>query len=246
MTEILNHFQQSFRSEFQPSSPDEYFALRLARGLGEPEAASHYAVLASKYSMHKILCAYERALSGDSNGNSAAKRFHEALARMPAGGSNGVARPKLMGVRIERRCIAVGIFTGIHLDGFRARVLSADHAAAEHTAVSFLRSSLSDNDCSAIAIERTAGNNRRSELHAALLAACRADGISVWEVSLSKVMESLSHPPPRTREAMRRQVLRMWPLPALKTSEQCALDAFATALYVQTERLFGSDTTNGH
>jgi hypothetical protein len=214
--------------------------------LEEPEAAKHYAILASQYSQHKLLCAYQRATSAKHSTKTPARIFHEYLGSIPHGGSNGIARPKLMAVRIERRCIAVGMFTGTYLVGFRARVLAADHAAAKNTAVSFLRSTLYENECQAIAIETVVGDIRRAELHEAVLAACRSAGVSVWEISIKTVMESLAHPPPKTREEMRKQVLRMWPLPGLKRTEQCALDAFAVGLYVQTERMFGSDTMNGH
>lgn len=246
MTEILKQFERTRLSPFLPSSPDEYFALRLARGLSEPEVANHYAILASQYSQHKLLCAYHRAISAKHSTKTPAKIFHEYLDSIPPGGSNGIARPKLMAVRIERRCIAVGIFTGTHLDGFRARALAADHEAADATAVSFLRECLYGCECRTIAVEAVAGDIRRSVLHGAVLATCRSVGVSVWEVSIKTVMESLAHPPPKTREEMRKQVLRLWPLPGLKWVEECALDAFAVGLYVQTERLFGADTMNGH
>ena len=246
MTEILKQFERNRLSQFLPSTPDEYFALRLARGLGEPQAANHYAILASQYSQHKLLCAYQRAIGAKHTAKTPAKIFHEYLESIPPGGSNGIARPKLMAVRIERRCIAVGIFTGTHLDGFRARALAADHDAADSTAVAFLRECLSDCECRTIAVETVAGDIRRSILHEAVLATCRSVGVSVWEISIKTVMESLAYPPPKTREEIRKQVLRMWPLPGLKRAEQCALDAFAVGLHVQTERLFGADTMNGH
>lgn len=246
MTDILKQFQTSLHSQFLPSSPDEYFALRLARGLGEPEAAQHYAILASQYTQQKLLCAYRQAISGEDSGKTPARIFHDYLAGIPFGGNSAIAQPRLMAVRIERRCIAVGMFAGTHLVGFRTRVLAADHGVAGTTAVSFLRSSLYENECRAIAIETVVGDIRRSNLHEAVLEACRADGVSVWEISIKNVMDALSHPAPKTREAMRAQALRMWPLLELKRSEQCALDAFGLGLYVQTERLFGSDTLNGH
>lgn len=245
MTDILKHFEKSLHGKFHPSTPDDYFALRLARGLGEPQAARHYAILASKYSQHKLLCAYQRAMSAQGDRAEAAKVFHDYLAAIPQGGGNGVSRPKLMAVRIERRCIGVGMFTGTHLNGFAARALAADHSSAENTAVSFLRASLSENDCPAIALETAAQNIKRAERHNAVVNACRADGISVWEISLQNVMEALSFPPPKSREEMRKLMLSMWPLSDLRQKEECALDALALGLYVQTERLFGSDNMNG-
>lgn len=245
MTNILKQFEQSRDSQFLPSSPDEYFAVRLATGLGEPEAAHHYSVLASRYSQHKLLSAYEHAVL-NKGGNSAAKVFHDYLASLPEGGSNGIARPRLMAVRIERRCMGAGVFIGTHLEGFCARVLAADYGSGETSAISFLRSSLSENECQAIAIETADDDTRRSKLHRAIVTACREDGVSVWEIPIANVMAALSHPPPKSREKMRKQVQKMWPLTDLRKKEECTLDAFALGLYVQTERLFGSDHLNGH
>jgi len=225
---------------------DDYLVLRLARGLGEPLAARHFAVLASQYSTANLLCAYSRALAAEPTGQTPSKVFHETLASLPRGGGNGQPRPRLMAVRIERRVIGIAVFAGTHLEGFRVRHLASDKLASESATAAFIRSAFYENDCRTIAIESVAGEIRRSELHRVVIETCRAAGISIWELSGKLAMDALSHPSPKNRQQVRRQMLNMWPLPDLKHSEECVLDAFALGLYLQTERLLGADSLNGH
>jgi hypothetical protein len=247
MINILQQVEKSLHSRFYPASADDYFVLRLARGLGEPQASPHYAVLSSRYSQAKLLCAYRRAIAGIGNGLNPSKVFHLALASLSnnAGGGS-VPRPRLMAVRVERRTIGIAVFAGTHLEGFRVRHLASAKVAAESTTAEFLRSVLYDNDCRAIAIESVSGEIRRQDLHRTVLQTCRAVGISVWELSREPVMNALQYPPPKSRQEIRKQMLNIWPLPDLKPSEECVLDAFALGLYLQTERLFGGDSLNGH
>jgi hypothetical protein len=239
-TGILNRVAKSFHSSFRPSSPDEYVALRLASHLGEPEAAGHYAVLTSQYSQAKLLCAYRRAIPA-TLGKVPARVFHDYLSANGASCRNGIAHPRLLSVRVERRAVAVAVFSGVHLEGRRVLQLSSDPKRAEDSIAAFMREVLHENDCPAAAIESVPGDIRRAVLHRAILQECRANGMSVWEISKQTVFDALAHPPLKTRSEVRELMLRMWPMVALKRSQVCALDAFALGLYVQTERFFAAD-----
>jgi|SRR5579872_4846210 len=241
MTHILNQVARNFHSQFRPSNPDEYFALRLASLLGEPEAAPHYAMLASQYSLPKLLCAYRRAVTTAQKGQRPAQVFHNYLSANGARGGNGVPHPRLMAVRIERRAVAVAVFSGLHLEGRRVLQLSSDSTRAEESSSSFIREVLSENDCPSAAVESISGDVRRAILYAAILKQCRTKGISVWEISGRIVLETLAHPPLKSRNELRDLMLQMWPVQGLKQSQMCALDAFALGLYIQTERLFAAD-----
>lgn len=247
MTNILSHIEKSLHSNFYPASADDYFALRLARGLGEPQAAPHYCVLASRYSQDKLLYAYRYAVAAGAEGRIPARVFHEHLASLSIGGaSDSLPRPRLLAMRIERRTIGIAVFAGSHLEGFRVRHLASGRTAAQSATAVFVRSSLYENDCRAIAFEAVSGDVRRSELNQTVFKVCRDGSISVWELSGKPAMDALSHPAPKSRDEIRKQMLNIWPLPDLKSSEECVLDAFALGLYVQTERLFGADLLNGH
>jgi hypothetical protein len=168
--------------------------------------------------------------------------FHEYLTAHGTNGGNGVSHPRLMAVRLERRTIAVAVFTGLHLEGHRVLQLSSDPSKAESSAVGFMREVLLEHYCPSVAIESVPGDIQRAALHGAILTQCRANEISVWEISKQVVFEALAHPPLRTRGEVRELMRGMWPMAALKQSRVCALDAFALCLCVQTERLLAADS----
>jgi|SRR5579863_7672569 len=240
MTNILNQVAESLHSRFRPSSPDEYVALRLAQRLGEPEVAAHYAMLASQYSQTKLLCAYRHAVTA-AHGDRPARVFHDYLSAHGTNGNNGLPHPRLLSVRIERRTVAVAVFCGLHLEGRRVLQLSSDPVRAEASTAAFIREALSENDCPSAAVESVSGDVRRAILYATVVEQCRATGVSVWEISGRTVVETLAYPPLKSRAELREVMLQMWPVPGLKQSQMCALDAFALGLYVQTERLFAAD-----
>jgi hypothetical protein len=241
MTNILGRFASSLQSRFEPSSPDEYFALRLARGLGEPAAAPHFVLLASRYSQHQVLCAYQRALTAGRAGQNPGRVFHEGLQSLSPGSGNGSFRAQLLAVRVERRTIAVALFVGLHLEGHRVLQLSSNSRRAEASTAGFVRSVLTEHECQSAAIEGIDNGNQRSLLYRAVIAQCGDAGVSVWKIPREAVLESLAYPPLKSRAEVRKLMLRLWPIPGFKSSEVFALDAFALGLYVQTERLFGSD-----
>ena len=170
-----------------------------------------------------------------------ARVFHDYLLAHGANGTNGVAHPQLMAVRVERRGIAISLFSGVHLEGWRVRQLSSDPSRAEASAEAFIREVFSENDCPSAAIEYVSGEIRRSVLHNVVRQQCQTNGISLWEVPGKSILNALAHPPLKTRGEVREMMLRIWPMTALKQSQVCALDAFALGLYVQTERLFAAD-----
>jgi hypothetical protein len=239
MTNILNQVAKSHHSKFSPSDVDDYFTLRLAKGLGEPEAANHYAVLASEHSEAKMLCAYRKAITTQEG--RPAKVFHEYLASGGGDGSQNLPRPRLMAVRIERRVVAIALFSGTHLEGWRVRTLTSDPDQAEATTKAFILAMLNEHNFASVALETVPAEIARASIHRVVVEQCRAGGKVVWEVSKKLVAESLAHPAPKSRDEVRAIMLQIWPLSSLNQSQTYVLDAFALGLYVQTERLLDPD-----
>ncbi len=232
---ILNRVEKSLHGQFRPSSPEEYLALRLARGLGEADAAAHYAVLLSQHPTSKLVAAYYAALAEKDSGKRGAT-FHQHLLK----NQSGVTEPtqdRIVAIKIDRRAIAVAVFFGTHLEGRRVLQLSSEANRAEISTITFLREFISEHKCPAAVVEVVDGDVQRSIFYSATLQQLRTHGISVWGVSKQVLLESLSQPPLKTRNEMRSLMLRIWPMPSLKKSQLCALDAFALGLYIQTERL---------
>jgi hypothetical protein len=242
MTNILKQVAKSHHSRFRPSSPDEYFALRLASLLGEPEAAAHYATLASQYPRDKLLVAYRRAVSRSQSDQSPPKAFHDCLSVAGTGGTDSVSRPRLLAVRIERRAVAVAVFSGLHLEGRRVLQLSSDPDRAQASAIGFIREVLLENPCPSAAMETVADDISRAAIYQAMLEEFRSEGVSLWEIPAKTVLKSLCYPPLKSRSELHELMQEIWPVQGLKQSELCALDAFALGLYVQTERLFALDS----
>jgi hypothetical protein len=240
MTQILDQIAKSRQGEFQPASPDGYFALRLAARLGEPEAAAHYAVLASQYSQENLVHAFRLAISSPNPNVNLSRRFHDSLARK--NGSEILSRPRLLAFRVERRAIAIASFLGTHLEGRRVLQLSSNPQRAESSVIYFVRSVLREADCKFTAVEHAPAREDvlRAGLHRAVVAQIRVANLSLWETPTKMLFSSLSHPPCKTRQQLRDVTFSIWRLSALKDSQLCALDAMALGLFVQTERLFNN------
>ena len=236
MTNILDQVAKSRHGEFQPASPDDYFVLNLARRLGEPEAAEHYRVLASQHSHSTLLCAYRRA--NDTNPDRTAPVFHEILESLNGHSKRRLPQPRLMAIRIERRTVAMALFAGTHLEGWRVRQLPSDAKRAEESCTEFSSAVLDEHPCDGVVLETASGEIARAKLHDLVVAECRTLGIAVTEVPKQAVIESFAHPSPTTRNQVRQIISRMWLIPSLKSGRDCVLDAAATGLYFQTERLF--------
>jgi hypothetical protein len=239
MIPILDHIAASSRSGFQPSNPDEYFALRLAQRLGEPEVAAHYVSLITKYPIPKLIAAFNRSTESNNDTPSLARRFHDELL---SNGRNGfhLPAPILAGIRIERRGVGAAIFTGAHLESVRFRHLSSKPLKAEGSASGFIRSLIQEFHIESAALETVPVHQeiQRAMLTQAVSRQLRADGTSIWEVSKQTVIAAMAHPPPRTRSEVREIIQQMWPQLAPKRGQVSALDAVAIGLFVQTERLF--------
>src|SRR5689334_20785695 len=99
-------------TRFHPSTPTEFFALRLAQRLGDPAAARHYVELAERYSISKLLLAYHHS----DGGTNAAVSFHAELKKLEDRSPREIKDRRLISIRIERRAIAIAILSGEHLE----------------------------------------------------------------------------------------------------------------------------------
>lgn len=240
MTNILEQVAKSHHSEFQPSSPDDYFALTLARRLDDPAAAEHYRILASRHPQSALLHAYRKA--SETNPGRKARVFHQILESLHRPAERRLPQPLLLSIRVERRSIAVVLFTGSHLEGWRVRQLPSDAQKAEEGCVGFLRAVLDEHQCDDIALEMAPDGTNAEKLHDAVMVECRERGLAVTEVPKQTVIETFAHPSPKTRAEIREIVGRMWAVPNLKNGRDYVLDAAAAGLYVQTRRLFDAKT----
>lgn len=243
MTSILDRVAQSAHTqhgEFRPASTQEFFALRLATRLGEAVNAGHFAQLADRYSEEKLLAAYRRALPSHLD---LGRRFHlelEPLKDINVASSGG-GRP-LAAIRIERRAIAIAIFSGDHLVHADARQLSSASDKALDTAASFVTRFMEKFRFESAALEIIPNGHemQRTLLHRAILDALGHEAIGIQEVSKRDLLEAFGHPGLRSRRELRKVISNIYPVLDESFGAPWTHDAAALGLYVQTERVFNN------
>jgi len=242
MTSILDRVARArHHSRFVPSSPEEFLALALARRLGEPEAAAHYALLMSQHSADTLLSVYDDAVNRSGPGQGLGLAFHESLGRL----RNNHRRPevrRLLAIRVDRRCVAASVLDGLHLEAVRGRHLCSNTTKAESTALSFVRLMLDDFSAEVVALEQLPPEDHfhRAAVHRGIVELVSSVGLPLRECVRNDVAAAFGHPPPRQRSDARAVVEAIWPTPGLsdRRAMRCALDSLCLALYAQTERLF--------
>jgi hypothetical protein len=239
MTSILNRISAAFRSSFEPTNPDEYFALRLANKLGQPAMARQLSFLAAEHARPKIISAFNRSFEAALAQGEIARHFLSELTS-EIRSATSVPNHPLVAMRIERRAIAAAVFNGPHLETVRIRHLSSRPEKAQASALSFIRAIAREFHVESVALELFPS---RQEVHRAVLnrlirQQVRDEGISLWEIGKKSMIASFAHPAPKTRSEVRKIIVKVWPHLNETREERPILDAIALGLFVQTERLF--------
>jgi hypothetical protein len=238
MTGILDRFAQA-RTNFQPASMDELFALVLACRLGDESAAEHYAALVAEHLPERLVHVYHRALKAGWHGGRLAAHFHAELKNGNAHIPSGHPVP-LLAIKVERRSVAAAVFIGRHLEDVHVRHLSSVASRAQSSAVGFINWIMSNFPIESAALECIVNvkDIRRVVLTNTIREGCIAPRpISLWQYPKHKLFETFGFPALRSRKQLRQVVLSMWPVLADKRADQ-VLDAAALGALVQTERLF--------
>lgn len=235
------------QSRFRPITQRALFVLHLARKLGEPEAAEHYAELARQHSDETLLLAYRRTLNHGHPSRDLARSFHVELATAreqdPRQRQDGEGNRlgNLLAIKVERRAVAAAVFVGDKLDHHDARSLSSQQEKAQASALGFLIWILREFDITSATMERMTNGNeiRRAQLNGAILQLLQSETIPAWEVSRRELMEAYGHPALQTREQLRQAADGiLWSMVAADQLSPPEIDAAALGLHVQIERLF--------
>ena len=225
-------------SAFRPGSATELFALRLAQKLGDERAVRHYVDLADRYSEAQLLCAYRRVLHAKRN-DDPARRFHAELESVHANGHNE-SPGSLVSIRVERRTIALAVFSGFHLEHADARQLSSVQDKAVASAVGFVSWTLERFPVESAVFEEIpcAEEIQRRVLHEAICEIVRNGMMSVWEIPRAAMYGAYGCPPVKSRHELRQIATAVWPVLAGTHARLFIQDASVLGLHVQTERLF--------
>src|SRR5947207_290852 len=97
----------------------------------------------------------------------------------------------MLAIKIERRRIAVSVFSGLHLEDLQVRHLPQNLAEGIERAAAFIHwiASAYAPDIAALIIPPE-GDMRRSQVTKGVVSVLREEGIPVWEVEKDDLLES--------------------------------------------------------
>jgi len=237
MTQLLDRFIP-ITTAFRPSTARELFALHLAQKLNDAAAVRHYVDLTDTHSEPQLLSAYRRTIRANA-GADTGRLFH---AELKATHGNGQQSPSdsLIAIRIERRTIAAAVFHGEHMEYTDARQLSSDRDKAVASTAGFIGWLLSRFAVESAAVESIVNGHeiQRRALHDLICSTLREQGLPIWEIPKSVLLDGYGHPPVKSRTDLRQIAITIWPILAGTNAKLFIQDAAALGLHVQTERLF--------
>jgi len=237
MTSILDQFTRP-DTAFVAHTPQDLFALRIARKLNDAKAVRHYAMLADEYSEGQLLNAYRRAIRNAPDAD-LGRRFQLELKRAHSN-SHYERAGSLVAVRVERRTVAAAIFHGDHLEYADSRQLSSDREKALASAVGFIQWILSRFSVEAATLESIHNGHefQRRVLHDGICEVLRERILPLWEIPKKVLLESCGHPALKSRAQLREVATGIWPILEGTHAKLLIQDAAVLGLHVQTERHF--------
>jgi hypothetical protein len=248
MNNILDQVARSHSSThynaFTPTEAADYFALRLAERLDDQGAARHYVDLVNHHSEERLLTAYRRANQSAAKSD-LARSFHSELDKLAGRNDQPLPRRRLAAIRIERRAIAVAIFTGHNLEyPPLVRQLPSDANKALGSTAIFIERILDKCPFRTAALEILPSTRQaqRHQLDEIVCGVLRERGVSIWQVKKRDVISSFGYPPLRFRKQVRNVITAIWPEVNGSFGGPLIKDALALGLYCQIEQLFLADS----
>lgn len=148
----------------------------------------------------------------------------------------------LAALSIERRTVALALFTNSHLEDVLIRHLPDEMAKAIQSLTGFLNSSidLQHVQFMALPLPTTKSSRRAQMLNRTATDTLRLAGIPLMQVSEQQLLESYALPSLGNREQLRRSARSLWPSLNNVRATRCSLDAALLGLHAQVQRLLGS------
>ncbi len=146
----------------------------------------------------------------------------------------------LLSIRIERRRIAVAVFSGMRLEYHQVRELSADSHRAQETARRFLIWIVDAFNPALVVMESdgAAEGTRRAELAHVVAGTLMLLKVPRLRIAASEVMGSFAAPGLRTKKSLRSVAAMLWPEVAERHVHEATYDAAALGLHVQMKGFF--------
>ena len=227
-------------NHFLPTSPEDFFALQLAYKTHEPSVAQHYADLLRHHSVEYLLTAFRRAVVRGSHLD-LARSFHDELRRLGDRDIEEIPDRRLAAIRLERRGLAVAIFSGFHLEyPPLVRQLPSDIGKAQNSAASFISSVMQRCPFATAALETLASTAevQRHTLLRIVEGVLSEQAVGIWQVEKRDILAAYGYPPLTSRGQVQKIVETIWPDMNGGFGAPLIRDSLALGLYCQTEYLF--------
>jgi len=145
-----------------------------------------------------------------------------------------------LSIRIERRRIAVAVFSGLRLEYHQVRELSADGSEAKRTAQRFTNWLADVFDPALVVIEATGTQEgtRRAELAHVVAGTLMLRRIPRLRIEPRDVLGNFAVPGLRTKKSLRALAASIWPELPARYVHPAAYDAAALGLHVQMKEMF--------
>jgi hypothetical protein len=140
----------------------------------------------------------------------------------------------LLTITVERRRVAIAVFSGLHLDYHQVRELSAGEDKAARTTQAFVTWATNQFRPARIAIQTPPplSAHRRLTLHAIVRGTLVSHLSPRTELDPATLREYLAAPPLRTKTQLRRVAPRLWPK-LRRGSQPSVCDAALIGLHLQ-------------
>jgi|SRR5947209_6996346 len=240
LDQVARSATRTNNNQFQPTSPEDFFALQLAYKLHEPSVAQHYADLLRHHTVEQLLTAFHRAVARGSHSDPA-RSFHDELRRLGNRDAEEIPDRRLAAVRLERRGLAVAIFSGYHLEyPPLVRQLPSDIGKAQNSAAGFISSVMLRCPFVTAALEILPGfaEVQRQTLLKIVQDVLSEQAVGIWQVERRDILAAYGHPPLSSRGQVQKIVETIWPDMNGSFGAPLIRDALALGLYCQTEYLF--------
>src|SRR4051812_16473285 len=239
-TKILDSIAGS-RLRFEARSIEEAAALYIARKFDDTGNVWQYARIVNSLGLRAAAERFRAHRAASSYTVAERERFKaDPYAGSPPP-SFPLSNQPIIALRVERRSISLGVFSGTQLQYTQTRALPNNLDQAQTGVAAFVRWCFAHFKDGIVAIEAESVIPRtRSSIlseHATLMA--RECGSAVWEVGHVELLGSLSEPSARSRAAFRNSAGEMWPTVAVPVRKRALLDAVGIGQIVAIKRLFG-------
>lgn len=147
---------------------------------------------------------------------------------------------EVLSIRIERRRIAVAVFSGVRLEYHQVRELSSDPERAKLTSRRFTDWLVDVFQPALGVIEAADGTEgaRRSELTHVVAGTLMLRRVPRVRITTHELLSSFAVPALRTKKTLRAVAATLWPELPARHVHPAAYDAAALGLHVQMKELF--------